>query len=90
VPPSVLATRLQTFCANGVLSQVQSGYQLTEKGRAFFPVIVTALQCGQRWFHAPEGPAVLITHLSCGQPFTGELTCDQCDRPLKGAQISVG
>lgn len=92
-PPTLLAERLQTFCVNGVLSvSRQSGsvrYQLTEKGRAFFPVLVAALQCGQRWFHAPEGPAVIITHLGCGKRFTGELTCDQCARPLKGTQVSV-
>ena len=89
-PPTLLSGRLQTFCANGVLSQAHARYQLTEKGRAFFPVIITALQCGQQWFRAPEGPAVLVTHLGCGRPFTGELTCDQCAAPLKGAQVSVG
>jgi DNA-binding HxlR family transcriptional regulator len=89
-PPTLLAGRLQTFCANGVLSQTGARYRLTEKGRAFFPVIITALQCGQQWFQAPEGPAVMITHLGCGEPFTGELTCDQCAQPLKGAQVSVG
>ncbi len=96
VPPSLLTARLQTFCAIGVLcvsrqtGQVRTRYELTEKGRAFFPVIATALQCGQRWFHAPEGPAVLLTHIGCGKPFVGQLTCDQCARPLKGAEISVG
>jgi DNA-binding HxlR family transcriptional regulator len=95
-PPSLLAGRLQTFCAYGVLcvarqtGPTRARYQLTEKGRAFFPVIITALQCGQHWFHAPEGPAVIITHLGCGEPFTGELTCDQCAQPLKGTQVSVG
>jgi DNA-binding HxlR family transcriptional regulator len=95
-PPSLLAGRLQTFCANGVLcvarqtGPTRARYQLTEKGRAFFPVIITALQCGQHWFHAPEGPAVMITHLGCGEPFTGELACDQCAQPLKGTQVSVG
>jgi DNA-binding HxlR family transcriptional regulator len=95
-PPSLLAGRLQTFCANGVLcvarqtGPTRARYQLTEKGRAFFPVIITALQCGQHWFHAPEGPAVMITHLGCGEPFTGGLTCDQCAQPLKGTQVSVG
>jgi DNA-binding HxlR family transcriptional regulator len=95
-PPTLLAGRLQTFCANGVLSaprqpgQPHARYQLTEKGRAFFPVIVAALQHGQQWFHAPEGPAVMITHLGCGEPFNGELTCDQCAQPLRGAQVSVG
>ena len=90
-PPTLLAGRLQTFCANGVLSAPrQAGYQLTEKGRALFPVIITALQCGQRWFQAPEGPAVVIAHLGCGEQFTGQLTCDQCAQPLKGTQVSVG
>jgi DNA-binding HxlR family transcriptional regulator len=89
-PPSLLSGRLQTFCANGVLrTSRQTNYQLTEKGRAFFPVIIAALQCGQRWFHAPEGPAVSLTHLGCGKPLVGQLTCDQCARPLKGAQVSV-
>lgn len=90
-PPTLLAGRLQTFCVNGVLcTSRETGYRLTEKGRALFPVIVTALQCGEQWFHAPEGPAVVLTHLGCGGPFIGELTCDQCAQPLKGAQISVG
>ena len=89
-PPSMLSARLQTFCANGVLRTARTGnYQLTEKGRAFFPVIIAALQCGQHWFHAPEGPAVVLTHLDCGKPFVGQLTCDQCARPLKGAHVSV-
>ena len=86
-PPTSLAGRLQTFRANGVLSasrqagQAHARYQLTEKGRAFFPVIVTALQCGQQWFHAPEGPAVMITHLGCGDPFIGEFEL----RPMRSA-----
>ena len=90
-PPSLLAERLQTFCANGVLQTGPAGarYELTEKGRAFFPVIIAALQCGQHWFHAPEGPAVTVTHLGCGEPFTGVLICDQCAQPLKGSAIRL-
>ncbi len=90
-PPSLLSSRLQTFCANGVMhTSREASYQLSEKGRAFFPVIIAALQCGQHWFHAPEGPAVLLTHLGCGTAFVGQLTCDQCARPLKGAHVSLG
>ncbi|MDT5206205.1 MAG: hypothetical protein QOD34_2841 [Mycobacterium sp.] len=89
-PPSLLSGRLQTFCANGVLcTSRETNYQLTEKGRAFFPVIVAALQCGQHWFRAPEGPAVTLTHLGCGKPLIGQLTCDQCARPRKGAHVRV-
>lgn len=94
-PPTLLAGRLQTFCANGVLSSPrQDGpqsarYQLTEKGRAFFPVLITTLQYGQQWFRAPEGPAVLLTHRTCGASFIGELSCDQCARRLAGAEVSA-
>lgn len=94
-PPSLLADRLQTFCSNGVLcasretGPTRARYQLTEKGRALFPVIVTALQYGQRWFRAPEGPAVLLTHTGCGKPFVAQLTCDHCAAPLRGPEVIV-
>jgi DNA-binding HxlR family transcriptional regulator len=94
-PPTLLAGRLQTFRANEVLcASRQPGsarvrYQLTEKGRALFPVLITALQYGQRWFHAPEGPAVMLTHRACGEPLAAQLTCDQCAQPLAGAQVEV-
>jgi DNA-binding HxlR family transcriptional regulator len=94
-PPTLLAERLQTFCANGVLctsrqpDSARVRYQLTEKGRALFPVLITALQYGQRWFHAPEGPAVMLTHRACGEPLAAQLTCDQCAQPLAGAHVSV-
>lgn len=88
-PPSLLSGRLQRFCANGVMDISRQSYLLTEKGRAFFPVIIAALQCGQHWFRAPEGPAVLLTHLGCGRPFVGQLTCDQCALPLTGAHVRV-
>jgi DNA-binding HxlR family transcriptional regulator len=94
-PPTLLAGRLQTFCANEVLcaSRQQGGgrvrYQLTEKGRALFPLLITALQYGQRWFHAPEGPAVMITHCACNEPLAAQLTCDQCAQPLAGAQVKL-
>jgi DNA-binding HxlR family transcriptional regulator len=89
-PPGSIADRLSIFTTNGVL--VVGGdnrYRLTEKGRALYPVLVTALHWAQRWYQAPEGPAVLLTHTACGRPFTPVLRCDQCTRPLTGAQIKT-
>jgi DNA-binding HxlR family transcriptional regulator len=88
-PPGSIADRLSIFTANGVLVDAGNRYELTEKGRALFPVLVTALQWAQRWFAAPEGPAVLLTHTVCGQRFTAVLTCGQCGRPLSGAQVAA-
>ncbi len=96
-PPSLLAERLHTFCAIGVFTTApaeragpeRAAYLLTDKGRAFFPVLIAALQWAQWWFQAPEGPALMITHHGCGTDFTGELACDQCAERLVGGQISA-
>nr|CRL76683.1 putative transcriptional regulator [Mycolicibacterium malmesburyense] len=88
-PPGSVADRLATFTANGVLVDAGNRYELTEKGRALFPVLISALQWAQRWFADPEGRAVLLTHATCGGPFTAVFACDRCRRPLAGAQVSA-
>ena len=88
-PPGSIADRLAIFVANGVLVAADNRYRLTEKGRALFPVLISALQWAQRWFRAPEGPAVVLTHTACGGRFSAVLTCDQCTRPLRGTEVSA-
>ena len=96
VPPSLLAERLQTFCGIGVLMSVaptdrqeRGAYRLTEKGRAFSTVLVAALQWAQRWFTAPEGAALVLTHRGCGAELAAELACDRCGERLSGARVFV-
>lgn len=86
-PPGSLTDRLQSLTAGGVLDAVGGRYALTEKGRATFPILITALQWAQRWFAAPEGPAVLLRHQSCGDAFEAVLSCDQCAGALRGADV---
>ncbi len=88
-PPGSISDRLSIFTSNGVLDASENRYRLTEKGRALFPVVVTALQWAQRWYDAPEGPAVILTHTTCGTRFTAALACDQCAGRLRGAHIEV-
>ena len=96
-PPSLLAERLQTFCAIGVLStrpahrtgSERVHYRLSEKGLAFGAVLAAALQWAQRWFVAPEGPAITLRHDGCGKAFTGELACDRCGGRPSGSQVRV-
>jgi hypothetical protein len=76
-----------------VVTKANSGrveYRLTDKGRAFFPHVMVMLDWGDRWFRAPEGPATLLTHTSCGGPFRPALHCSVCGRELHGSQIQVG
>ncbi|MDV3129877.1 helix-turn-helix transcriptional regulator [Mycobacterium sp. 21AC1] len=90
-PPGSIADRLQTFRDNGILatSGAASDYRLTPKGEAFFPVLVTALQWGQRWFLAPEGPAVILHHKACDQHFTLVFHCDRCGGKLSGTSVEI-
>jgi DNA-binding HxlR family transcriptional regulator len=96
-PPTIVSDRLRTFCQMGVLETVVtkagSGrveYRLTDKGRAFFPHVMVMLDWGDRWFRAPEGPATLLTHTTCGGEFHPVLHCSVCGRELHGSQIQVG
>ena len=96
-PPTIVSDRLRTFCQMSVLEPVVtkagSGrveYRLTDKGRAFFPHVMVMLDWGDRWFRAPEGPAMLLTHTSCGGEFHPVLRCSACQRELHGSQIQVG
>jgi len=88
-PAGSLADRLQIFTANGVLAAGDGRYRLTEKGRAVFPILITALQWAQRCFHAPEGPAVELVHTDCGAALVATLACDQCASPLHGAEVAT-
>ncbi|RVW00776.1 winged helix-turn-helix transcriptional regulator [Rhodococcus xishaensis] len=94
--PTIVADRLRTFTELGVLRECPNTeradrvtYQLTEKGRAFFPVVVSMIAWGQRWFPAPEGDAISFTHTTCGDAFTPRLACSECSLELDAPTVSV-
>ena len=86
-PPATIADRLSTLTAEQILQNTGRRYRLTEKGRAFLPVLMCALDWAQRWYPDPEGPAVLVTHTACTHRFHPTLVCDNCCAPLRGSQI---
>ncbi|MCE7004732.1 helix-turn-helix transcriptional regulator [Kibdelosporangium philippinense] len=95
-PPTIVADRLRTFCDIGVLVATPNPqradwvmYHLTDKGRAFFPVVATVIEWGHRWFQAPEGPALRLTHTKCGRAFHPRLQCGECGERLRGASVQV-
>ena len=95
-PPTIVAERLRTFCELGVLTQVPNPrrpdwtvYHLTDKGRGFFPVVASVLEWGQRWFHAPDGPAIRMEHQRCRRTFHPRLTCSVCSERLRGHAVRV-
>jgi DNA-binding HxlR family transcriptional regulator len=95
-PGTVIADRLRTFRDIGVLtasceqlSPDRATFTLTEKGREFFPVVLSGLQWCREWYVAPEGPAIDFAHRGTDHRFSLRLVCSACEEPLAGREIEV-
>lgn len=93
-PPSLLSGRLAQLCERGILVQSGDGaergeYRLTDRGLAFYPVMVSTVRWAERWFGAPEGPALQSVHRACGEPFHPVLSCSHCRQPLTEESLKV-
>ncbi|MEO6958179.1 MAG: helix-turn-helix domain-containing protein [Antricoccus sp.] len=95
-PPTIVADRLREFVSIGILMPVHQDagssrveYHLTDKGRAFFPVLANVIHWAERWYVAPEGLALAQQHLSCQKRFAPVLRCDQCTEILTGAAVRI-
>jgi DNA-binding HxlR family transcriptional regulator len=82
---SVLTARLQKLTDEDVLERVRYcdhppryEYQLTEKGRALFPVIAALIRWGDDWAPGPAGPPTVFRHDTCGRITEPTLTCPHC------------
>lgn len=95
-PPTILSDRLRRFEDVGVVVTMAQPdrpdrvrYVLTADASAFFPVVALMVTWGQRWFRAPEGPAIAFTHADCGAPLVPRLRCDRCGEALRAEEILV-
>ncbi|WP_420995283.1 winged helix-turn-helix transcriptional regulator [Cupriavidus sp. 30B13] len=72
---NILADRLRTLLAHGILEQVPASdgsayqeYVLTPRGRALFPVVVGLRQWGEAFFYAPGEAHSVLVDTEGGQP----------------------
>ena len=82
IAPNVLATRLERFVEEGLMTASPGSaghpeYHLTDKGLDFKPVIIALTQWGDRWA-APHGPPIMYEHDQCGGHVGTRLHCDRC------------
>jgi DNA-binding HxlR family transcriptional regulator len=88
--PQMVTARLKKLEADGLVERrpyhqrpLRHEYHLTEKGRAFYPVLMALRAWGETWCKSPdEGLAVQYTHHACGQPAGLGPLCDSCGQPL--------
>src|ERR1700727_1797717 len=106
IPRAVLASRLKTLVAAGVLTRVAGErhleYELTDKGAALWPVVLSLMGWGDD-FCAPGGPRRLFRHAAdggqvdhsgrcdaCAKPVPAEHHAARCDRDQRGRRPAVG
>jgi DNA-binding HxlR family transcriptional regulator len=92
---NVLTARLTRLVDEGVLTKVRYQerperfeYRLTEKGIDLWPVIVSLLQFGDRYY-APDGPPMVLIHKDCGGEVDAHRTCARCGERLTARDVSV-
>lgn len=90
---NVLTQRLQRLVEEGVLTKVayqerpqRFEYRLTEKGLDLWPVMVTLMQFGDRYY-APDGPPIVLTHRECGGELDAHRTCLTCGAKLTARDV---
>ncbi len=95
--PQMAATRLKKLEKEGLVRRrVYSKrprryeYHLTEKGTAFFPILLALRAWGETWVKSPkEGLSVRYTHKTCGQPAGLGTVCESCGQPLRREDLIV-
>jgi DNA-binding HxlR family transcriptional regulator len=95
--PQMIAARLKRLDADGlVVRQLYTErprryeYRLTEKGRAFYPVLLALRAWGETWCKSDAaGRAVHFTHRTCGKPAGLGPVCEACGRPLRREDMNA-
>jgi DNA-binding HxlR family transcriptional regulator len=89
--PQMVTARLKKLETDGLIERwpysqrpLRYEYHLTEKGKAFYPVILALRAWGETWCKAPgESLAVHFTHRVCGHPAGLGPNCEACGQPLQ-------
>jgi len=89
--PQMTAARLKKLEADGLVKRhvynkrpLRHEYNLTEKGEAFYPVLLALRAWGETWCKSPkEGRAVILTHRTCGELAGLGPVCESCNKPLR-------
>jgi DNA-binding HxlR family transcriptional regulator len=96
VARNVLTDRLNRLVEEGILKRVpyqerpaRFEYRLTDKGLDLWPVIMTLLQWGDRYYLDERGAPMVVRHRDCGGTVTQHLTCATCGAEL-GPRDVVG
>jgi DNA-binding HxlR family transcriptional regulator len=95
--PQMLSSRLKRLEADGMIERkrymkkpARYEYELTEMGRAFYPVILALREWGETWHKSPdEDVAVRYIHVNCGHDAGIGTVCQACGEPLRREDLKA-
>lgn len=95
--PQMVATRLKALEENGLVERepysqrpLRYEYRLTEKGRAFYPVLHALRGWGETWTKTRgEEIAVHHTHRECGHDIGLALVCPVCNKAVERSDLDA-
>ncbi|MGB1141607.1 MAG: winged helix-turn-helix transcriptional regulator [Halioglobus sp.] len=86
---TILTERLNLLETEGVVRKlpyqdrpVRHGYHLTQKGIDLYPVLMSIVAWGDKYYASENGPPVIQHHKTCGHDFHGVLHCSECGETL--------
>lgn len=86
---TILTERLNLLESEGVVQKqayqdkpLRYEYHLTKKGIDLYPVIITIVGWGDKYYAGGKGPPLVQRHKTCGHDFHGVLHCSECGEAL--------
>jgi DNA-binding HxlR family transcriptional regulator len=96
VARNVLAARLKSLVANGVLEPrvyserpLRHEYVLTAKGKDLSAVLLTLYDWGARHLYHDPDAGVSFKHKPCGNTLKPKLVCSDCGEPVKPRDLEM-
>jgi DNA-binding HxlR family transcriptional regulator len=93
---NILSARLKKLVTRGLLQRSASAdggrrleYHLTEKGRAFFPVLMALMQWGDRFAACAGGPPVKVVERASGAPIAELQVLSRDGRILDSSEVRI-
>ncbi len=87
IATNILAERLERLCTMAIVEKNNGVYKLTPKGRDIYPILIALMEWGDKWYAAPEGPPLLLTHKSCQEPLKHQMACTSCGESVVAQDI---
>jgi len=88
ISSNILSNRLKKLVKFDLLRPLKGsslrnyGYELTKRGKDLFPLLLSLIRLGDRWFAGVKGPPDICIHDPCGNILVLTYVCSHCGEVL--------